>query len=103
MSYATTGADAVMWNASPMVVPLTFVPECGGVAPPMFVGHENPPPLDRKSTATCPGGICPLGRSEYVSAWPLPAGMRAKLAIVYIVAPRFAVSVTGAFHVFATK
>ena len=86
MSYAATGAVAVMWNAEPMPVPCvaaSLVVNAG--VTPAGQSRLRPGPAFavgmplRKRMATAPAGIAPPARGAYWMFWPVPVGMYANV------------------------
>src|SRR6478736_7879268 len=77
MSYATTGALVLMWNACPR--PVSWIDVSSDTATPTLSGHGTWPLSAwlKNRIATSPGGIFPFGSGAYLMPIPVPDGMRA--------------------------
>ena len=107
MSYAATGAVAVMWKAEPMPVPccaasvvsagVTLAGQSSVAKPSLAPGLAL-----RKRMATSPAGMVPLAMGAYWMLGPEPVGMYANFDGSRAVPAKSTVSVTAVSHVFAT-
>src|SRR5277367_6089849 len=107
MSYATTGADVVMWNALPRPVPwvaasIALIAAVTPVGQFRFrPGSGSPGSVFRKRIATWPAGIWGPVIGAYLMFCPVPEGMNANIEGSSVMPPKSTWTVTGVVHVLA--